>query len=69
MERTEGRMSVLLITHYYRILNYLNPDRVHILHKGVIRESGGPDLAHRIEREGYDPILGPGVDSGVHAEV
>jgi len=55
MEKSEGRMGVLLITHYYRILENLAPDRVHIMHQGRIVDSGGPELAHVIEREGYDP--------------
>jgi len=55
MEKSEGRMGVLLITHYYRILENLTPDRVHIMHQGRIVDSGGPELAHLIEREGYDP--------------
>jgi Fe-S cluster assembly ATP-binding protein len=57
MERSEGRMGVLLITHYYRILENLTPDRVHIMHQGRIVDSGGPELAHLIEREGYDPYV------------
>ena len=57
MERSEGRMGVLLITHYYRILENLTPDRVHIMHQGKIVDSGGPELAHVIEREGYDPYI------------
>ena len=51
-DRTD--LGVLLITHYQRILQYLEPDFVHILVDGRIVESGGPDLAHRLEREGYD---------------
>ncbi len=51
-DRTD--LGVLLITHYQRILQYLEPDIVHILFDGRIVESGGPDLAHRLEREGYD---------------
>ena len=47
-------MGVLVITHYQRILRYLQADFVHILVDGRIVESGGPDLAHRLEREGYD---------------
>jgi len=57
MERAEGRMGVLLITHYYRILEHLTPDRVHIMHQGRIVDSGGPELAHVIERAGYDPYI------------
>ena len=53
--RTDRKeMGVLVITHYQRILRYLEPDTVHILVDGRIVESGGPDLAHRLEREGYD---------------
>jgi Fe-S cluster assembly ATP-binding protein len=47
-------LGVLLITHYQRILDYLNPDVVHILVDGRIVETGGPDLAVRLEEEGYD---------------
>lgn len=46
--------GVLLITHYQRILNYIKPDHVHILLDGRIVESGGPDLALRLEERGYD---------------
>lgn len=49
-------MGVLLITHYQRILNYIMPDRVHILLNGRIVESGGPDLALKLEEHGYDWI-------------
>jgi Fe-S cluster assembly ATP-binding protein len=47
-------LGVLLITHYQRILQYLEPDVVHILVDGRIVASGGPDLAHRLEQEGYE---------------
>jgi Fe-S cluster assembly ATP-binding protein len=47
-------MGVLLITHYQRILDELTPDRVHILVDGRIVDSGGPDLARRLETEGYE---------------
>ncbi|HEX2851319.1 MAG TPA: Fe-S cluster assembly ATPase SufC [Acidimicrobiales bacterium] len=47
-------MAVLLITHYQRILQALTPDRVHILIDGRIVEAGGPELAERLEREGYE---------------
>jgi Fe-S cluster assembly ATP-binding protein len=50
-------MGILVITHYPRILEYLTPDRVHVIHEGQLVTSGGPDLAREIEREGYDPIL------------
>jgi Fe-S cluster assembly ATP-binding protein len=45
--------GVLLITHYQRLLDYVEPDRVHVLNRGVIVRSGGPELAKELEREGY----------------
>jgi Fe-S cluster assembly ATP-binding protein len=45
--------GVLLITHYQRLLDYVRPDRVHVLSAGRIVRSGGPELAHELEREGY----------------
>ena len=45
--------SVLLITHYQRLLDYVTPDKVHVLSHGKIVRSGGPELAHELEREGY----------------
>jgi Fe-S cluster assembly ATP-binding protein len=47
-------LGVLLITHYQRILTMLRPDVVHVLVDGRIVESGGPDLANRLEQEGFD---------------
>jgi Fe-S cluster assembly ATP-binding protein len=46
--------GVLVITHYQRLLEHLTPDVVHILVDGRIVDSGGPDLARRLEREGFD---------------
>ena len=46
--------GVLLITHYTRILNYIKPDFVHVFVAGKIAEEGGPELAQRLEAEGYD---------------
>ena len=46
--------SMLVITHYQRLLDYIEPDRVHVLAAGRIVASGGPELAHQLEREGYD---------------
>ncbi len=48
--------GALVITHYQRILNYINPDFVHILFEGRIVESGGPEMAHKLEERGYDWI-------------
>ena len=45
--------AVLLITHYQRLLDYVQPDFVHVLAEGKIVRSGGPDLALELEREGY----------------
>jgi Fe-S cluster assembly ATP-binding protein len=47
-------LGILLITHYQRILSYLTPDRVHILLGGKIVESGGPELAQRLDEHGFD---------------
>jgi Fe-S cluster assembly ATP-binding protein len=46
--------SMLVITHYQRLLDYIRPDRVHVLAGGRIVASGGPELAHDLERAGYD---------------
>ena len=48
--------SVLLITHYQRLLDYVVPDKVHVLSRGRIVRSGGPELAHELEREGYQEV-------------
>jgi Fe-S cluster assembly ATP-binding protein len=47
-------LGVLVITHYQRLLDHLLPDRVHILIDGRIVDSGGPELAQRLEKEGFD---------------
>jgi Fe-S cluster assembly ATP-binding protein len=49
--------GVMLITHYTRILNYITPDFVHVFVAGRIAEEGGPELAARLEAEGYDRFL------------
>ena len=54
-------VGVLLITHYTRILRYIEPDFVHVFVDGRIAEEGGPELAERLEAEGYDRFLGAGV--------
>lgn len=46
--------AILLITHYQRLLDYITPDFVHVLYHGRIIETGGSDLALRLEKEGYD---------------
>jgi Fe-S cluster assembly ATP-binding protein len=52
--RQELGMGALVITHYQRILDYIKPDFVHIMMDGRIIESGGPDLALKLEEKGYD---------------
>lgn len=51
--RSEDR-GFLIITHYQRLLNYITPDYVHVMMQGRIVKSGGPELAQRLEDEGYD---------------
>ncbi|HOB57803.1 MAG: Fe-S cluster assembly ATPase SufC [Microbacteriaceae bacterium] len=52
-------LGVLLITHYTRILRYIKPGFVHVFVDGRIAEEGGPELAERLENEGYDRFLAP----------
>jgi Fe-S cluster assembly ATP-binding protein len=52
-----GDVGVLLITHYTRILRYITPDFVHVFVDGKVAEEGGPELAERLENEGYDRFL------------
>ncbi|WP_122465797.1 Fe-S cluster assembly ATPase SufC [Brevundimonas lutea] len=49
--------AMVVITHYQRLLDYIRPDRVHVLAGGRIVASGGPELAHELEAEGYDKYL------------
>jgi Fe-S cluster assembly ATP-binding protein len=49
--------GILLITHYTRILRYIKPDFVHVFVDGKVAEQGGPELANRLEEEGYDRYL------------
>jgi Fe-S cluster assembly ATP-binding protein len=55
--RETGQTGVLLITHYTRILRYVRPDFVHVFVGGRIVEEGGPELAERLEEEGYERYL------------
>jgi Fe-S cluster assembly ATP-binding protein len=54
VRKDRPELGVVLITHYQRILQHLSPDRVHILIDGRIVDHGGPELAERLEREGYE---------------
>jgi Fe-S cluster assembly ATP-binding protein len=53
-EMRSSELGVLIITHYQRLLNYIKPDFVHVFMQGRIVKSGGPELAERLEAEGYD---------------
>jgi Fe-S cluster assembly ATP-binding protein len=57
---SQGDRGVLLITHYTRILRYIKPDFVHVFVAGRVAEQGGPELAERLEAEGYDRFTGAG---------
>ncbi len=55
--KSNTELGVLLITHYTRILKYIKPDFVHVFVAGKVAEEGGPELADRLEAEGYDRYL------------
>ncbi|WP_279065483.1 Fe-S cluster assembly ATPase SufC [Dermabacter hominis] len=55
--KDETDLGVMLITHYTRILKYIKPDFVHVFVNGRVAEEGGPELAERLEAEGYDRYL------------
>jgi len=59
--RAQEGKGVLLITHYTRILRYIQPDFVHVFVNGRIAEQGGPELADQLEAEGYDKYVKAGV--------
>lgn len=54
-QRSEG-FGCLIITHYQRLLNYIKPDQVHVMMQGRVVKSGGPELAQKLEAEGYEWI-------------
>ena len=56
-ELVSAEMGALVITHYQRILNYVTPDHVHVFVGGKIVASGGQELAHKLEAEGYDAFI------------
>jgi Fe-S cluster assembly ATP-binding protein len=56
--RATGAVGTVLITHYTRILRYIEPDYVHVFAGGRIVESGGPELAERLETGGYEKYTG-----------
>ena len=51
-----GNLGALVITHYQRLLNYIIPDRVHVMYDGRIVKSGGKSLAEELESKGYEWI-------------
>ncbi|MBI4280504.1 MAG: Fe-S cluster assembly ATPase SufC [Armatimonadetes bacterium] len=55
-EDAKGNMGILLITHYSRILHYIKPTQVHVIHDGRVVVSGGPELAEELEQVGYEKI-------------
>ena len=67
-ELRDPGLGILIITHYERILRYINPDFVHILVDGKIVKSGGPDLAGHLEEHGYDWIIKDGEPAPVPAK-
>lgn len=54
LKKTNPELTLLIITHYQRMLNYITPDKVCILLEGKITKCGGPELALELEKEGYD---------------
>jgi Fe-S cluster assembly ATP-binding protein len=56
--------AMVIVTHYQRLLNYITPDRVHVLHAGRIVRSGGKELAHELEAKGYDWLKQEAVVAG-----
>jgi Fe-S cluster assembly ATP-binding protein len=62
--RAQGDRGVLLITHYTRILRYIEPDFVHVFVAGRVAEQGGAELAERLEAEGYDRYVRAGAATG-----
>jgi Fe-S cluster assembly ATP-binding protein len=66
--RALGDTGLLLITHYTRILRYITPDFVHVMIGGRIVQEGGPELADRLEDEGYDRYLEPVAEAAADTE-
>jgi len=53
----DSQRSMIVVTHYQRLLDYITPDFIHVMVNGRLVESGGKELAHKLEREGYDSYL------------
>ncbi len=67
--RAQGDRGVMLITHYTRILQYIKPDFVHVFVNGRVAEEGGPELADRLEAEGYDKYVSADKAAAAEASV
>ncbi len=63
-ELVSPEMGAIVITHYQRILNYIDPDFVHVFVGGRIVQEGGPELAHKLEAEGYEAFAPATVGGG-----
>jgi Fe-S cluster assembly ATP-binding protein len=66
--KSQSDVGILLITHYTRILRYIHPDFVHVMIAGRIVEEGGPELAERLEDEGYDRFMEPLLEAAADGE-
>jgi Fe-S cluster assembly ATP-binding protein len=67
MHQELGKMGVLIITHYQRLLNYITPDFVHVMMNGRIVKSGDKTLAHQLEAEGYENFRAELAGAGARA--
>jgi Fe-S cluster assembly ATP-binding protein len=67
--RAQGDRGVMLITHYTRILQYIKPDFVHVFVNGRVAEEGGPELADRLEAQGYDKYVSADKAAAAEASV
>jgi Fe-S cluster assembly ATP-binding protein len=67
--RAQGDRGVMLITHYTRILQYIKPDFVHVFVNGRVAEEGGPELADRLEAQGYDKYVSADKAAAAQASV
>lgn len=61
--------SAVLVTHYARLLDYIEPDHVHVMVKGAIVESGGPELARKLEKEGYAKYMQKGGKTAIALDI
>lgn len=66
-DKSSQGKSLLMITHYQRLLDYIKPDFVHVCIDGKIVLSGGPELAHQLESKGYDWLVQSPEDEKAHA--